>query len=224
MGPPTAVPLRDVSRVMILLRSLFFNLSLPHPSGPNFWQGFKSSWRHGRSIEPCISKQDQQKEGERRETERANGTRGRAGTRRGALRGAVVMCGQVYFLASRGCLTSGFPPASMRQDSAPLPLSPSPFTASLLTSLPRRMEGSEGFSSAHLKTPSLPSATYNSSGKLPSSPRLPDSRQCEDTRALTSCRRGSVLLLFRHFSTSGRMRRSVLHLQLRFFKCHLNIT
>lgn len=111
MGPPTAVPLRDVSRVMILLRSLFFNPSLPHPSGPNFWQGFKSSWRHGRSIEPCISKQDQQKKEkrEKRESEREREARGaEAGPVAARRGGAVEMCGQVYFLAPRGCLTSGF--------------------------------------------------------------------------------------------------------------------
>lgn len=184
MGPPTAVPLRDVSRVMILLRSLFFNPSLPHPSGPNFWQGFKSSWRHGRSIEPCISKQDQQKkrkEREKRERERATGTRGRGGTRRGALRGRSRDVRPGLLPGTPWLSDLWLPPASMQQDVRPSPPStPPPPATSPLTSHPRRMEGGGGFPDADLRLPPLPTPT-----KLASSLRLPDASPPFDASAWT---------------------------------------
>lgn len=92
MGPPTAVPLRDVSCVMILLHlysSIPPSLCL-FPSGANFWQDFKTCWRN---MEQCIRKCGKKL------------VRERARTRRGVLQGAVGS-GQVHFLAPCGCLTS----------------------------------------------------------------------------------------------------------------------
>lgn len=92
MGPPAAVPLRDVSCVMILLHlSLLLSLS---PSGSNFWQDFKTCWRLGENMEHYISKQNKKCVCVR--------TRMHCG----ALQGAAGS-GQVHFLAPPGCLTSG---------------------------------------------------------------------------------------------------------------------
>lgn len=95
--------------------------------------------------------------------------------------GAVEMCGQVYFLAPRGRLTSGFllHPCS-RMSAPPPPSTPPPPATSPLTSHPRRMEGGGGFPDADLRLPPLPTPT-----KLASSLRLPDASPPFDASAWT---------------------------------------
>lgn len=130
MGPPTAVPLRDVSCVMILLH-LSILLSLPpsqssFPSGSNFWQDFKMCWMLYRNMKHYISKQ-------------ANKCACVCMQMHcGALQGTAGN-GQVHFLAPRGCLTSGVHAAR------PLHHLCSTSVPPLLTSQPRRTESGRAF-------------------------------------------------------------------------------